>query len=118
MSLGFLSLLFQEQAFQDSGPCLLFTFPFLGWRHQRDGCEFCVNSGISDGQVSLACSSPWGRRESDTEQQLLNNNNSNYGISGRLLCNFSAQVSHCGRFFSSGAQAVDHVGFSSCGAWA
>ena len=29
-----------------------------------------VNSGVGDGQGGLACCSPWGRRESDTTEQL------------------------------------------------
>ena len=35
------------------------------WHHQLDECEFEQALGVGDGQGSLACCSPWGRRESD-----------------------------------------------------
>ena len=38
----------------------------VGWHHQLDGCEFVQASGVSDGQGSLACCSPCGRKELDT----------------------------------------------------
>ena len=41
-----------------------------GWHHQLDGHEFEQALGIGDGQWSLACCSLWGRKESDTTQQL------------------------------------------------
>ena len=44
----------------------------VGWHHQFDGQEFEQAPGIGDGQGSLVCRSPWGRKESDrTEQQNL-----------------------------------------------
>ena len=36
------------------------------WHHQLDGPEFEQAPGIGDGQGSLACSSQWGCKESDT----------------------------------------------------
>ena len=40
------------------------------WHHQLNGREFEQTWGDSKGQQSLACCSPWGRKESDmTEQQ-------------------------------------------------
>ena len=36
-----------------------------GWHHQLDAHEFGLIPGGRDGQVSLACCSPWGRKESD-----------------------------------------------------
>ena len=41
-----------------------------GWHHQLDGFEFEQALGIGDGQESLACCSPWGRKESDMTEQL------------------------------------------------
>ena len=42
----------------------------VGWHHQLNGHEFQQALGIGDGQGSLVCCSPWGRKESDaTEQQ-------------------------------------------------
>ena len=43
--------------------------------HQRlKGHEFEQAPGDGEGQESLACCSPWGRIESDTTEQLNNNN--------------------------------------------
>ena len=42
----------------------------VGWHHQLDGHEFEQALGVSNGQGSLACWSPWGRKESDTTEQL------------------------------------------------
>ena len=41
----------------------------VGWHHQLDGCEFELTPGV-DGQGSLACCSPYSRRESDMTEQL------------------------------------------------
>ena len=40
----------------------------VGWHHQLDGHEFEQASGVGDGQGSLACCSPWGRKELDTTE--------------------------------------------------
>ena len=45
----------------------------VGQHHQLNGQEFEQALEVSDGQGSLACSSPWGHKESDTVQQLNNN---------------------------------------------
>ena len=42
----------------------------VGWHHRRDGHEFEQALGVGDGQASLACCSPWGRKESDMTEQL------------------------------------------------
>ena len=42
----------------------------VGWHHRLDGHEFEQAPGVGDGQGSLACCSPWGRKESDTTEQL------------------------------------------------
>ena len=34
----------------------------FGWHHQCDGHEFEYALGVGDGQGSLVCCSPWGRR--------------------------------------------------------
>ena len=41
-----------------------------GWHHQLDGHEFKQTLGVGDGQRSLECCSPWGRKELDTTEQL------------------------------------------------
>ena len=48
----------------------------VGWHHRLNGHEFEQTPGDGEGQGGLACCSPWGRRESDTTEQL-NNNQSN-----------------------------------------
>ena len=40
----------------------------VGWHHQRDGHEFEQAPGHSEGQGSLVCCSPWGHKESDTNE--------------------------------------------------
>ena len=45
----------------------------VGWHHGLSGHEFEQAPEYGDGQGSLACCSPWGRKESDTTE-LPNNN--------------------------------------------
>ena len=45
----------------------------VGWHHRFDGHEFEQAPRDSEGQGSLACCSPWGRKESDTTERLNNN---------------------------------------------
>ena len=42
----------------------------VGWHHQLNGHEFGCTSAVGDGQGGLACCDSWGRRESDTIEQL------------------------------------------------
>ena len=42
----------------------------VGWHHRLNGHDFEQAPGVGDGQGSLACCSPWGRRELDTTEQL------------------------------------------------
>ena len=42
----------------------------VGWHHQLDGHELEQAPGVGDGQGSLVCNSPWGRKELDTTEQL------------------------------------------------
>ena len=42
----------------------------VGWHHWFNGHEFEQTLGDSEGKGSLACCSPWGRKESDTTEQL------------------------------------------------
>ena len=41
-----------------------------GRHHQLNGHEFEQAAGDGEGQGSLACCSPWGRKELDTTEQL------------------------------------------------
>ena len=45
----------------------------IGWHHQLNGHEFEQAPRDSEGQGSLACCSPWGRKESDTTERLNKN---------------------------------------------
>ena len=42
----------------------------VGWHHRLNGQEFEQAPGVDDGQGSLACCSPWGRKELDTTERL------------------------------------------------
>ena len=37
----------------------------VGWHHGLNGHEFEYALGVCDGQGSLVCHSPWGRKDSD-----------------------------------------------------
>ena len=42
----------------------------VGWHHWLNGHEFEQAPGVGDEQGSVVCCSPWGRKESDTTEQL------------------------------------------------
>ena len=42
------------------------------WHHQFNGHEFEKTPGGGEGQGGLACCSPWGRKELDTNERLNN----------------------------------------------
>ena len=46
----------------------------IGWHHRPNGHGFKQILGDNEGQGSLACCSPWGRKESDMAERLNNNN--------------------------------------------
>ena len=46
----------------------------VGWHQRFNGYKSEQTPGDSKGQGSLACCSPWGRKESDLTEQLNNNN--------------------------------------------
>ena len=46
----------------------------VGWHHRLNGHEFEQAPGDSEGQESLACCSLWSCKESDTAEELNNNN--------------------------------------------
>ena len=45
----------------------------VGWHHRLNGHEFEQSPGNGEGQGSLVCCSPWGRKEVDMTEQLKNN---------------------------------------------
>ena len=40
----------------------------VGWHHRLNGHEFEKAQGVGEGQGSLGCCSPWGRKELDTTE--------------------------------------------------
>ena len=42
----------------------------VGWHHRLNAYEFEQALGDEEGQGSLTCCSPWGRKESDTTEGL------------------------------------------------
>ena len=46
----------------------------VGWYHRLNRHKLEQVPGDSEGQGSLACCSPWGHKESDTTEQVNNNN--------------------------------------------
>ena len=42
----------------------------VGWHHRLERHEFEQAPEVGDGQVNLACCSPWGRKELDTTERL------------------------------------------------
>ena len=46
-----------------------------GWHHKLNGHEFEQAPGDGEGQESLVCCTPWGRKELDTTEQLNNSSN-------------------------------------------
>ena len=42
----------------------------VGCHHRLDEHEFEQALGVGDGQGCLVCCSPWGRKKSDTTEQL------------------------------------------------
>ena len=55
----------------------------VGWHHRLNGHEFEQTPGDTEGQGSLACCSPWCRKEIDTTEQL-NNNSPQFQLSSLL----------------------------------
>ena len=41
-----------------------------GWHHRLDGHESDQAPGVGDGQGSLDCYSPWGRKELEMSERL------------------------------------------------
>ena len=74
------------------------------WCHRLNGHEFEQAPGGGDGQGSLACCSPWGRKELDTHERLKNNSDSVWmalppsatRVSLPLLSPDLLPTSHCG----------------------
>ena len=66
----------------------------VGWHHRLNGREFEQALGGGDGQGSLACCSPWGRKESDMTERLAKNNHKLEYIHKYLVLVLSFNVKH------------------------
>ena len=69
----------------------------VGWHHWLNGLEFEQAPGDGEGQGSLACCSQWGCKESDTPEQLKNNNDgleSACQCSRRMFHPWSGKIPH------------------------
>ena len=42
----------------------------VAWHHRHNGHGFGWTPGVGDGQAGLECCGSWGRKESDTTEQL------------------------------------------------
>ena len=63
----------------------------VGWHHRLNGHEFEQTPGDGEGQGSLAFCSPWGRKESDTTEQL----NNNFSYAGNTSRNITEVKGQC-----------------------
>ena len=52
----------------------------VGWHPWVNGQEFEQTLGNGEGQGNLACCSPWGHKQSNTTEQLNNNNNPTFRV--------------------------------------
>ena len=64
----------------------------VGWHHQLNGLEFEKAQGDGEGQGSLVCCSPWGRRKSDRPER---RNSSTWKKEHHCVCVCSARVCVC-----------------------
>ena len=60
------------------------------WRHRLSGREFEQIPGDNEGQGSLACCSPWSRKELDKTEQL--NSNKKFQYAALFLNVFSVTL--------------------------
>ena len=83
----------------------------VGWHHQLNGHEFEEALGNGEGQGSLACCSPWGRKESDTMRNWTTNFLKKYQVtfSEQLyLFVFPSELCENSHYFAS-SSALDNV---------
>ena len=87
----------------------------VGWHHRLNEHESEQAPGDGEGQGSLACCSPWGRKESDTTERLNNNNNNNKCIIDNvfffsmLKFYFSTSVAYGGKNKTSLGRSTDEL---------
>ena len=64
------NLVIEEQKYFRFSSVAYISFDRVVSNHQFYGHEFEQAPGVSAGRGSLACCSPWGRKELDTTEQL------------------------------------------------
>ena len=64
----------------------------VGWHHWLSGHVFEPTLGGGEGQGSLVCCCLWGHKESDTTEQL---NNDNASLRDRLSLSIGKTPTHC-----------------------
>ena len=67
----------------------------VGWYHRLNGHESEQTPGDGEGQGSLVCCSPWGRKESDTTEPLNKKRRKIRGL--RLIAHLAFYASHSTR---------------------
>ena len=96
----------------------------VGWHHKLDGYEFGQAPGVTDGQGSLVCCSPWGRRvwhdwvtELNWELSLWNGIlKGDSAFNGKFLCGFTGGNKDSNRMSTLSCKAAscsERVCFSS-----
>ena len=76
------------------------TEEMVGWHQRPNGHEFVQASEDGEGQGSLACCSPWGRKESGTTEQLNNRRatgEADFHYIILFLCCLSHKIENFGR---------------------
>ena len=81
----------------------------VGWDHRLNGHEFEQTLGVGDGQGSLVCCRPWGRKESDMTERLNNINKpfwkgtDGFRISAEDKRTLTLDITHLPRWRSPGS---------------
>ena len=75
----------------------------VGWHRRLDGPEFEQAPGVGDGQGSLACCSPWGRKESDVTERL---NGTSHKVMGLLGCCYPPTPNPCSPTTTKGGPII------------
>ena len=98
----------------------------VGWHHQLNGHEFEQALGDGEGQGSLECCSPWGRKKSDTTEWLNNNKSETasevlcrlyYKIQNGSPTKFCGILCLCKNFFNVYVKLLNSMKLVSSKAW-
>ena len=81
----------------------------VGWHHRLDGHEFGWTPGVGDGQEGLACCSSWGRKESDTTEQLNWTEKISVKLASLVVQQLRIPLQCRGRGFDPWSRKIPHV---------